>query len=466
MQIPILNGIYTDESADFRTSYPKNLIPVVKETGISKGYLRPGDGVVHLGGLPGVDRGGIRWNDICYRVSGTKFIQVYSDGSYVEIGDVGGTSQVSLDYGPTYLAIVSDNNLFLYNGSTLQQVNDPDLGNVIDVSWVDGYFMTTDGQYLIVGDLNNPFSINPTKYGSSEADPDPIKGILKLRNEIHALNRHTIEVFDNIGGSGFPFQRIEGAQVEKGTIGTHSCCIFMEQVAFIGNGFNEAPSVYLSVSGNTLKIATREIDLILQGYSEEELETVVCEAKVDKNQQHLYIHLPDRTLVYDGVASQYVKEPVWFVLTSSILGNSVYKARNFVWCYDKWIVGDPTRPRMGYFSNLISSQYDEIVGMEFGTSIVYNQSNGAIFHELELVSLPGRVLLGENPVVWTQYSLDGETWSMEKSISAGKIGQRNKRLVWLQQGIMKNYRMQRFRWTSDCYISVARLEVRVEALNE
>ena len=49
MQISILNGIYTDNGPDFRTSYPVNMVPVPKNSGISTGYLRPGDGLVANG---------------------------------------------------------------------------------------------------------------------------------------------------------------------------------------------------------------------------------------------------------------------------------------------------------------------------------------------------------------------------------------------------------------------------------
>jgi hypothetical protein len=35
------------------------------------------------------------------------------------------------------------------------------------------------------------------------------------------------------------------------------------------------------------------------------------------------------------------------------------------------------------------------VRWEFGTLIVYNESNGAIFNEMELVSLTGSIVLGE-----------------------------------------------------------------------
>jgi hypothetical protein len=88
--------------------------------------------------------------------------------------------------------------------ATLTQNTDPDLGTVLDVVWVDGYWMTTDGEFLVVTDLTNPLAVDPFKYGSSEVDPDPVKALLKVRNEVYALNRHTIEAFDNVGGCGLP----------------------------------------------------------------------------------------------------------------------------------------------------------------------------------------------------------------------------------------------------------------------
>ena len=48
MRIPVLNGIYTDESSNFRTAYPRNLIPVPKQNGISEGYLKPADGILEF----------------------------------------------------------------------------------------------------------------------------------------------------------------------------------------------------------------------------------------------------------------------------------------------------------------------------------------------------------------------------------------------------------------------------------
>ena len=416
---------------------------------------------------PGIDRGGIEWRGVCYRVMGTKLVSVASNGFVTILGDVGGpqTELVTFDYSFDLLAIASGGRLYYWNPitSALTQVTDPDLGIVLDVVWVDGYFMTTDGEFLIVTELSNPLSVNPLKYGASEVDPDPVVALLKLRNEIYALNRHTIEVFDNVGGELFPFKRIDGAQIQKGAIGTQGCCVFIERIAFLGSGRNEAPGIYVGAAATVQKISTQEIDNLLLNYTEAQLALVKLEARNDKAHQHLYVHLPDRTLVYDAVASESLGSPVWFILATTVVGFSQYRARNIVWCYDKWLVGDPQSSAIGYLEQTTGHHWGQQVRWEFGTLIVYNESNGAIFNKLELVSLTGSVALGSNPQISTSYSVDGKTYSQERSISVGTIGS-NKRLTWFQQGHMRNWRIQRFRGDSDAHISFIRLEAQIEPL--
>ena len=466
MQIPILNGIYTDSTPELRTAYPVNLVPVPKASGISNSFLRPGDGIVSNGTGPGIDRGGINWRDRLYRVMGTKLVEINSAGTVTTLGDVGGPVDqlVTFDYSFDQLAIASGGRLYYWNETTLTQVTDPDLGVVLDFCWVDGYFMTTDGEFLIVTELTDPTQVNPLKYGSSEVDPDPVVALLKLRNEVYALNRNTIEVFDNVGGELFPFARIDGAQIQKGVVGTQACCIYIERVAFLGGGRNEAPAIYVGAAAVTEKISTQEIDNLLLQYTEAQLTLVKLEARNDKNHQHLYVHLPDRTIVFDASASKDLQTPVWFTLVSALDGFAQYRARNIVWVYDKWMVGDPQNTNIGYLVQDIGSHWGQQVRWEFGTLIVYNESNGALFSELELVSLTGSVVLGKNPQISTSYSLDGQSYSQEKFISVGTIGNRKKRLAWFQQGHMRNWRIQRFRGDSDAHVSYVRLEAQIEAL--
>jgi hypothetical protein len=240
--------------------------------------------------------------------------------------------------------------------------------------------------------------------------------------------------------------------------------VFVETIAFLGGGRNESLGIYMGVKLPSNKISTREVDEILTDYTEAQLSTVKLEARNDRNHQHLYVHLPDQTLVFDFTATQATSSVVWFVLSTSTTGLARYKARDIIWCYDKWLIGDPSSNVIGYFENNIGTHYGNNVRWEFSTNIIYNEGRGAVFHELELVALTGRVAFGSDPVISTSYSVDGQTWSQSRSIRAGKQGNRSKRLVWFQQGSMTNWRIQRFTGESDAHISFARLEAQLEPL--
>lgn len=459
--IPILNGI-TADGADFKTSFPVNLIPVPKSTGLSEGFLRPAEGIVTIVDTGGANRGGYYWRGAHYRVQGNNLIRVASDGTITNFGTIAGGDWCGFDESFDYLAINGGGKLYYFNGTTLTQVTDVDLGNSLDMVWVNGYFVSTDGQFLVSSDINNPFSFNPLRYTSSEISPDPVVALQKLRNEIYAVNRYTIEVFGALAnpGSGFPFGRIEGAQIMKGAVGSRAVCEFSQSLAFVGSGDNQPPSVWIAQAGNATKLSTRDIDDELRKYTDIQLATVVLESRQDRGHEFLYVHLQDKTLVFDAAASQVAQQPIWFVLQS----NGGYRARGFVWAYGQWNVADPFGTKIGKLSDDIGSHYGDNVKWQFDTPIVYNESSGAIIHELELVALTGNVALTDDPLLATSFSEDGVTFSAPRYIRAGRIGERQRRLLWTRQGAFKNWRTQRFQGDTRANLSFARLEAKMEPL--
>ena len=467
MQIPILQGIYTDTKADYRIAYPVNMKPIIKSTGISAGYLRPVDGIVATGVGPGRSRGAINWENVCYRVMGSKLCSVDEIGRVTILGDVGNDGkQVSMTYSFDRLAVASAGNLFYLVNGTLSQVTDPDLGLVVDVVWIDGYFVTTDGAFLVVTELNDPFSVNPLKFGSSEIDPDPVVGLVKQRNEIYAINRYTIEVFDNLGGVNFPFGRIEGAQVQRGALGTHCAIAYEGGIAFLGSGVGESPGLYVASNGRSEKISSREIDELLATYTEQQLADVVLEVVNDRSHALLWVRLPDRTIAFDLKSSQASQQQVWYILTSSTSERySPYRAIDVIWCYDDWQVGDIESVNVGVLDDTTSTHFGSVVYWEFSTSIIYDASKGAVFHSLELVGLPGRVAFDDDAYISTSYSLDGREWSQQRPLFIGGSGNRQKRMVWRRQGNMRNIRIQRFIGDSRSRLAVARLEAEIEGLS-
>lgn len=462
MQIPILSGI-AGNGPGFDVARPVNLTPYITETGISKGFFRSAAGIVDYATGPGLDRGGILWNGTHYRVMGTALVSV-GGGTVTTLGDVGNGGPCVFTYSFDRLAIASGGRLYYWDGAALAQVTDPDLGIVEDVVWVDGYFMFTDGVTIGVTDLNDPFAVNPLRYGSSEGDPDRIVALFKGAGEVYALNRNTIEAFQNVGGTGFPFARVDTAMIQKGVVARDARCAYLQTFAFVGSGRGEQLRVYLAGQGVATPISDRNVDDSLAALNPAELALLLIEARIVPGATELLLHLPNVTLVYHPELSQQAGEQIWTELTSSPDCEGVYRLRRQVLSDEGWIGGDPLSGRLGRIDTTLTTHYGTAPGWRFDTPLIYNDGAACELHSLELVGTFGIVPPGIEPRVFHSWTINGRTWSQERSTSLGTAGQYTKRPVWLQNGIVRNWRGLRFRGLLYAPVSFARLEAQIEAL--
>lgn len=439
--IPLLSGIVANNQAEFSQSYPLNLEPLALDNKIAKGQLRATSGTLPLDNGPGMDRGGVNWNDQCYRVMGTKLVHVSSTGVVTELGDVGGTGPVTFDFGFDRLGIRSGTSLFYYDGTTLSQVTDEDLGPVKDFIWIDGYYMTTDGTYVIVTELSDPFQILPLKYGSAEEDPDMVTGLVKLRNEPYVMGRYTIQVFRNVGGNGFPFSNLRGASIPYGCVSPSAKCLFAETFAFVGSAKGEALGVYLAGQGTATKVSTRAVDDALAAVADPT--SIVCENRTYRNERRLFVHLPTESWVFLFDCSQAVQTEVWYRVQSGV--GQPYRIRNATACYGQMIVGDLNSAAIGTLSDSIMTHFGETPEWQFDCGLVYNKGRGFIMKSVELIGLPGRMPHGTQATIFMSMTRDGQTWGVERRLDAGSAGERSKRLQWRPQTSFRNYAGIRFR---------------------
>lgn len=387
--IPLLAGMGATEAGDFSERLPINLEPVPTDTGLSKGYLRTAMGARQVGVGPDKDRGGIVWNNTHYRAMGNSLVTVSPTGTVTNVATiVDDGSPVTFDYGFGRLATRSSTTLYLYDGATNTAVTDPDLGPVRDMLWMDGYFVTTDGTSIVVTDLANPFAVNPLKYGSAEADPDMITGLGRLRDELIAFGSNTIEFYTNVGSSGFPFQVNPGATIPVGCVGPYAKCPFVQTYAFVGGGRNQAVGVWLVGGGTATKISTRVIDDMLA--AEENQAGIELEARVARDENRLYVHMTDKTLVYLAAASATSGQAIWYIVQSG--EGSAYRLRHAVEFYGKWFVGDTESNAIGVLAEDIDP--------------------------------------GDNHSIFMSFTKDGETYSQERPLAVPALGQRNRRMQW------------------------------------
>lgn len=460
MQLPLLSGVVGSREAEFRESLPVNLEPVIVKSGIARGQLRSPSGALSFAIGPGIDRGGIEWNDVCYRVMGTNLVSASPQGDVTVLGDVGDGGPVAMDYGFDRLAINSGNRLYYWDGMSLAQVSDPDLGPVNDMIWIDGYYMTTDGVSIVVTELADPFQVLPTKYGSAEEDPDMVTGLIKVRGEAYALGRDTIQVYRNIGGNGFPFAAIRGASIPFGCVGPRAKALFAGSFAFVGGGRNERIGVYVAGQGTAEKISTRIVDDALAEESNQA--GIVMETRTSRNERRIIVHLTTGSWSYLANASAAAGEPIWYRLASGRM--QPYRPRYAVECYGKTIVGDAASSQLGVMTDDAATHFGDDVEWRLDLGMIYNQARGGILSSVELVGLPGRTPPGTTPSAFLSLTRDGETYSPERAISMGAAGARGQRLQWRPRQRFSNYMGLRFRGFNSALAGFAACEAEVEPL--
>lgn len=458
MQLPILSGVVANESAEFRTSYPVNLEPVLTDSKISRGQFRMTAGATSVIAGPGADRGGYEWNNDLYRAMGSKLVRLDFFGNLTELGDIGDDGRAaSFQEGFDRLAIRSAGKLYYWDGASLVQVTDPDLGTVADMIWIDGYYMTTDGTYVLVTELSNPLAVDPAKYGSAEDDPDMVTGLLKVRGEAVVMGRYTTQIFRDVGGNGFPFQTVRGATIPYGCVGADAKCLFADTFAFVGGGRGEGLGVFIGGPGTAERISPPEIEDILQGVADPT--QIELENRTYRGEQRLFVHLTDRTLVFCLNASQAAGQPVWFIAHSG--RGDPYRPRHAVHAYGKTYVGDAFGNEIGILTDDVTEHFGDRTEWEFNVGLIYNEAKGGVLHSVELVGLPGRAPEGENPQAFLSMTRDGRIWSAERPISMGQRGQKGVRMQWRPKAAFRSWMGLRFRGYNSAFPGFAACEVNV-----
>jgi hypothetical protein len=192
-------------------------------------------------------------------------------------------------------------------------------------------------------------------------------------------------VFQNVGGSGFPFQAVKGASIPVGCVGPTAKCLYGDSFAFVGSARDEAVGVYIAGSGSATRISSRAIDDELAKVTDPA--DIILENRTSRAERRLFVHLPDKTLVFLMNASKILGEPVWYVAQSG--SGEPYRIRNAVICYGKTYVGDASGNLIGELSDTVSTHFGDPAEWRFDVGLLYNQAKGGIVNSIELVGLPG-----------------------------------------------------------------------------
>lgn len=480
--LEIGTGFYESASLPLNAQRCINLYPVVPQTSTSFNkralFGCPGIKTVTTTGdtISGINRGSQFMKGIAYFVNGNNLYSLSELNVVTDHGTIEGTGMVSMANNGQFLVIVVPGGKgYAYNNDTLTlaEITSANFRTSSTVVFKDGFFVfsSSDGSVFFNSALNDPFTYDALDFGTAEINPDLIVGLHVNHNELFVAGEETIELFQNIGGSGFPFQRIPGANIQKGVYSKFSISEFDNSFVFVGGGKNEKASIWkVTGSSSVTKISTSAIDNAIQKYNELELSR--CFSWTYAQGGNFFVGftfesttIPSKTFVYDATTSALSGQSTWHERQTGVTDNR-WRVNSIVNAYGKLFVGDNVDGRIGELDLDTFDEYGNVMIWSKSSAPFQQQGIAYFYGEIELFMEAGVGLTtgqGSDPVVRMDFSDDGgRTFSSEFSRNYGKIGEYNQRTIWRRQGRIPVQRVLRFSGSDPVKRNILKLESNAE----
>jgi len=370
-----------------------------------------------------------KFKDLLYVVSGTTLYSVTSTGTVTSIGICSTGGRVIMDNNG--IDIVMVNGIVGYEYSIaggLKQIVDINFFPAKTVTFQDGYFIferTGTGQFFLSGLYAVTFL--GTDFATAEGSPDDLKAVLSDTRELWLFGDNTIEVWWNSGDANFPFERYQGAYIEKGCAASYSVAKMNNIVFWLADDL----SVYMAIGFKEQQISQPGIDFAIGGY-----------ARVDDaygftyiQEGHFFYQLTfpseNATWVFD------ISNKLWHERGSDYPVKR-HRSNSHTKAFKKHLVGD--------YQNGNVYEYDLDTYTDNGQPIIRDAVSPPIYDEVDKIFMSrmqvdfesGVGLIdgqGSDPQAMLRWSDDGgKTFKNEHWKSIGKVGGYLDRVVWRRLG--------------------------------
>lgn len=481
ISLEISTGFYQSASLPLAAQRCINWIPVVPQARALNPralFGAPGLNTFSTSGatILGSNRGSQVVKGVPYFINGNNLYSFTSSGVVIDHGTITGSGRVSLANNGQFLVIVvpgGDAFSFDNEANTITQITDANFRTSSTVVFKDGFFVfsASDGSVFFNSALNDPLTYDALDFGTAEINPDRIVALHVNHNELFVTGEETIELFQNVGGSGFPFQRIPGANIQKGVFAKFSLREFDNSFVFVGGSQNELPAVW-KVAGSSAaqKISTSAIDNAIQEYTEEEIADSFA---FDYAQGGNFFvgftftssRIPSKTFVYDATSSALSDTAVWHERQTGITDNR-WRVNSIIKIFGKLLVGDQIDGRIGELDLDTFTEYGDVMFTQKASAPFAAQGLPQFWGEMNLTMETGVGLTtgqGSDPQVRYDFSDNGgRTFSAEFSRTFGKIGEYFAVPTWRKQGRIPKHRIVRFTTTDPVKKTIIKLEVTAE----
>lgn len=380
--------------------------------------------------------------DYVYALAGITLYRIDSAGTATACtgATLPSSGDAMMSYNGTQLCLLIDGSGFIVTGTTIATITSPDFNAASSVDYVDGYFIFTrlNTSQFFISDLRDGTIYDASEFATAESSPANLARVLVDHREVWLFKtgaNPTTEVWVNTGASPFPFERISGAILERGTASGLSCAKADNGVFWLGDD----RIVYRAAGYQPARISTHVEEEILRAAT---VDDAIGWTYSQGGHTFYVLELPTtgRTLVYDAATNGWHER-------ASGTEEGAWRARGAVSAFGKVLVGDSTA---GNVAELDLDTYSELGEplISAAQAAIVGDTKRKFMASCELEFEPGVGITtgqGSAPTVMLRISNDGgRTWGNEKTGSVGAIGAYRARAYWPRLG---SFYQRAMRWS-------------------
>jgi hypothetical protein len=343
-----------------------------------------------------------------------------------------GIGQAMMTDNGVQLGLLVGRDLFYVTGTTVTNVTDADYPGATSIDYLDGYVLFsvpgTSGQFGITN-LLDISSIDALDFATAESSPDPLVRVFVDHNDALLFGTKTIEPWQNTGAVAFPFERIAGAKIERGTAAALS--VAKDDNSFFWLGDDRI--VYRAEGYNPVRISTHEIEEILRTGSVADAQGMVH--SIGGHKFYLLTFPGRRTLAYDMATQRWHERQ-----SGTDLAQASWDVNCIFTAFGRTLAGGEN----GAVYELDLDTYSDGGAAKRGRvtcSPIYPEGRRAILDLVELECELGVGIAtgqGSDPQVMMRFSRDGGiNFGPWKTASLGAIGATRARAKWENLGAFR-----------------------------
>lgn len=294
-----------------------------------------------------------------YAVSGGTLYSIDSDHIATPLGGViGGSSVVSMDDNGSEIVVVNGTSGYIWDSTSgFRIISDADFNAANTVAHIDQFFLFDNAGTgeIFRSDLLDGTSYDAAAFATAESKSDDVLAVRNHKNILYALGGKTIEPMANTKAANFPFQRIEGALINRGIIGSFGITDEDEALHFIGDD-----RVAYRYSGSLKRASTHAIEGEWQRYGT--VTDVIAFSMTFAGHKWVYFTFPteSRTFGYD-LSTRLWHERKSHDRMRNDLGR--WRVNCVATAYNRTYVGDVFSGKVGYLDADTYTEFgDQIIG--------------------------------------------------------------------------------------------------------